>query len=335
MGSQFVDLNADGHLDLLTATFDGSPHVAYGSAEGLGDPVHLKDAEGRRIIISSIWNNEKKTHENLGRALPDGQARDERCISALAFDWDGDGDFDLLLGSYEGGRLYRQMNEGTNKQPKFTGKNIPVEAGGEPFELPAKMTTPRLVDWDGDGDLDLVAGTFGDSYRDRTGGGVYLSRNLGKKGAPRFGAVETLIPPSPKGQQGPTRPDGGLYADPVDWDGDGDLDLLVGAYSIWTPKQRELSEEEQQAAARLRKRQQEIQKEQQALMTRVREETARAAEGLEPGSREYREKWSEVFKKHRADYTALSKKRAAVTKELRKLVPGRQRVPYVWLYERL
>ena len=109
MGSQFVDINADGHLDYLTATFDGSPHVSYGSEKGFGEPVRLKDAQGKRILISSIWNYESRKHENLGHAMPDGKAVRERCISALAFDWDADGDFDLLLGSYENGHLYRQM----------------------------------------------------------------------------------------------------------------------------------------------------------------------------------------------------------------------------------
>ena len=105
MGSQFVDFNADGHLDYLTATFDGSPHISYGSAKGFGEPERLKDAGGQRILISSIWNYESKKHENLGRSMPDGSARSERCISALAFDWDDDGDYDLLLGSYENGHL--------------------------------------------------------------------------------------------------------------------------------------------------------------------------------------------------------------------------------------
>ncbi len=49
MGSQFVDLNADEHLDYLSATFDGSPHVAYGSAEGFAEPVRLKDKDGQVI----------------------------------------------------------------------------------------------------------------------------------------------------------------------------------------------------------------------------------------------------------------------------------------------
>ncbi len=200
MGSQFVDFNADGHLDYITATFDGSPHVSYGSAEGFGTPERIKDAQGQRLLISSIWNYETKKHEDLGRAMPDGKARSERCISALAFDWDGDGDYDLLLGSYKGGHLYRQMNEGTNKAPKFTGKNIVVMAGDVPFALAAKMTAPRLVDWDGDGDMDLLAGSFGNSWSPKgQGGGVSLARNNGSKGKPVFGALETILAPQAKG----------------------------------------------------------------------------------------------------------------------------------------
>jgi len=336
MGSQFVDFNADGHLDFITATFDGSPHVSYGSAEGFGTPERIKDAQGQRILISSIWNYETKKHEDLGRAMPDGKARSERCISALAFDWDGDGDFDLLLGSYENGHLYRQMNEGTNKAPKFTGKNIAVMAGDVPFALPAKMTAPRLVDWDGDGDMDLIAGSFGNSWdRQGLGGGVYLARNNGEMGRPEFGALETILAPQAKGGTEPQRPDAGLYADAIDYDGDGDLDLVVGGYSLWTPASRELSDEEQATVTRLRAQHLEIRKRSVALRSKVDAEVAKQAEGLERNSAEWRKKWSEVSAAHRDERNAIQADRVKVLKLIGELVPSPQRKSFVWFYERL
>jgi len=336
MGSQFVDLNADGHLDYLSATFDGSPHVAYGSAEGFAQPVRLKDAQGERILISSIWNYESEEHENLGRAMPDGKAVAERCISALAFDWDGDGDYDLLLGSYENGHLYRQMNEGTDKEPKFTGKNIPVMAGDRAFALPAKMTAPRLVDWDGDGDLDLIAGSFGDSWgQEGTGGGVYLARNNGARGKPAFGALETLIAPAPKGGAEPTRPDAGLYADAVDFDGDGDLDLVVGGYSLWTPPARKLTEEEQAVVARLRSEQKAIEERYAAASQKMEAEAAKAGAGLDRSSKEYRAKWSEVYQQHREGMSAIRAELQEVARKIGELVPAAKREAFVWIYERL
>jgi len=336
MGSQFVDLDADGHLDYLTATFDGSPHISYGSAEGFGKPERLKDAAGERILISSIWNYKTGTHENIGRSMPDGKPQSERCISALAFDWDGDGDYDLLLGSYENGHLYRQMNDGTNAAPKFTGKNIVVMAGDKPFALSAKMTAPRLVDWDGDGDLDLIAGSFGSVWGPTgTGGGVYLSRNNGKQGQPRFGALETLIVPQAKGGTEPVRPDAGLYVDAVDYDGDGDLDLVVGGYSMWTPKARPLSEQEQATVARLQKELEAVQKRQSDLTGKLNAEVNQAAEGLERSSPEFRKKWSAIYAKYRDQMTAIRKEGQALSKRIGELVPAPQRQSFVWLYERL
>ncbi|MHC4136193.1 MAG: FG-GAP repeat domain-containing protein [Planctomycetota bacterium] len=336
MGSQFVDFDADGHLDYLTATFDGSPHISYGSAEGFGKPERLKDAQGQRILISSIWNYETREHESIGRSMPDGKPRRERCVSALAFDWDGDGDYDLLLGSYENGHLYRQMNNGTNAAPRFSGKNIPVMAGDEPFALPAKMTAPRLIDWDGDGDLDLIAGSFGSVWGPTgTGGGVYLSRNDGTKGQPSFGALETLIAPKPKGGTEPIRPDAGLYVDAVDYDGDGDLDLVVGGYSMWTPEARPLSGEEQATVARLRKEQQAVKKRQTDLMGKVNAEANKAAAELDRSSEEFRKKWSAVYAKYRNQISGIQKESQHLAKQIGELVPAPQRQSFVWLYERL
>jgi len=335
MGSQFVDLDADGHLDYLAATFDGSPHLARGSREGFGKPEQLLDAKGRRILISAFWDYEAREHKVDGRALERQPTPDERCVSAWAHDMDGDGDLDLLLGSYENGRLYMQVNEGTAAKPAFTGKNVPVTAGGVPFALAEKMTAPRMVDWDGDGDLDLIAGSFGDAYGPGAGGGrVVLARNTGRDGKTEFGAQEILIPPSPKGWKEPTRPDAGLYVDAVDWDGDGDLDLLVGGYSMWLPEGRPLTAGEREEADRLEKVREAAQADLDGISAEYSKAYRAATEGKDRKDPEVVKAIAAAGNRYREDSAALRRKVEELTEQLEKLVPGPRRETFVWLYER-
>ncbi len=334
MSSQFVDFNADGKQDILTATFDGSPHISYGSAKGYAVPVRLKDAAGQRILISSFWNYEAEQHQETGRALGTDSPPKERCISALAFDWDADGDFDLLLGSYENGHLYRQMNEGSNAAPKFTGKNIAVMAGDEVFAVSGKMTSPRLVDWDGDGDMDLIAGSFGDVYNPGAGGGVSLFINQGKVGAPAFAKPQTLIEESRARHTAPVRPDAGLYVDAVDYDGDGDLDLVVGGYSMWKPEGRTLSGAEQAIVRDLEARQSKLRKESLALNRKSNSEIHKATEGMDRKGDEYKAEVTRIRAQYRDETEAFAKASNEIRTQLKKYVTTKKRMPFVWLYRR-
>jgi gas vesicle protein len=268
--------------------------------------------------------------------LPDGKATGERCISALGFDWDNDGDYDLLLGTYEGGHLYRQMNEGSKTEPKFTGMNIPVMAGEVAFALPAKMTTPKLVDWDADGDLDIIAGTYSDPYnQEGEGGGIYLSLNQGKVGAPSFGALKALIAPEERGGSEPQRPDVGLYPDVMDYDGDGDLDLVAGGYSMWTPKGRELNAKEEARAAELTATLEKLHKESNAVWDKISAEIQKKTAKLDPESDEHEEMVDSIYDKYQSENEASREAISAAQEELQELIPQAQKRSFVWLYERI
>jgi len=99
MGSQLVDHDGDGRLDFFTATYDGSPHIAYGVDGGFAEPQHLLDRDGERIRLEMYWDTPNSQWVNVG-------ADNRHCISAVLFDWDGDGDHDLLMGDKNQGNLF-------------------------------------------------------------------------------------------------------------------------------------------------------------------------------------------------------------------------------------
>ncbi|HEX6813449.1 MAG TPA: FG-GAP-like repeat-containing protein [Planctomycetota bacterium] len=230
MSPQFVDFDGDKQLDIVAGTFSGSPFVAIGSEKGWQQPVEIKDGKGDRIVLNQFWNYETKKWDETKRCDPEDALKQGHGTSAIAWDQDGDGDLDLLLGDYDGGYLYLRKNDGKPGAPKFVGRNKPVMVGGKPLNV-GKMSTPRIVDWDRDGLMDLVCSSMGDAYGDGDGGGVWLFLNTGSQKTP-FAKAQLLIPLSKKeSKQEPLRPDSGLYADVADCDGDGDLDLVVGGYT--------------------------------------------------------------------------------------------------------
>jgi hypothetical protein len=146
-------------------------------------------------------------------------------------DLDGDGRNDILSGSYSrmGGSmaglfqvLWGQGNGKFKTAAPVTGTDgkpliIPVEGDEQDTNNLIKKicTRPFAVDWDGDGNLDLVVGNFAGTF--------YLFKGQGKgKFLPK--------PEEIKARNEPLKNDG-YHGDPfvVDWDGDGDLDILSGS----------------------------------------------------------------------------------------------------------
>ncbi len=304
---QFVDFNADGFVDIVTGTYDGSPHVALGSAEGFTKPTHILDRDGNRMILEMYWDHTADTW-NMG---------DEHCTSAAAFDWDADGDFDILLGDYNKGHLAVRINEGTNEKPAFSTNNTPVRVGDEPFAVKGGMSAPQLIDWDGDGLTDILTGGMKE-------GGVYFYRNTGELGKPAFAPAETIVESdvSLKEKSGPNN---GCYPFAHDVDGDGDLDLLVGGYSTWHPDQEPLTDEQKQRLATLKEESDLINAKMMALWQSAEKE----ANGDD-------EKQQELIQKivESDEYQAMSKKMQPVWQEIASLEGQPNRDAGIWFYRR-
>jgi hypothetical protein len=211
-----VDVNGDGKLDILSGSYSrhdpdmaGLFQVLYGDAEGTFRPAEvLNGSDGKPLILQF-------------RAGQSG-VTDKICTRPFAVDLNGDGKLDIVSGNFTG-TFGLFLGEGDGK---FAPTSTWLEADGKPMRVSAH-SDPFLVDWDGDGDLDLLSGA--------SDGGAYLFVNEGSRTEPKFGAKQTLVP-AHRGTRGAstfgdahiTGPQGSTRVWADDVDGDGKLDLLLG-----------------------------------------------------------------------------------------------------------
>lgn len=225
-----------GRLQAAGKTIDvyGAPSPNIADFDGDGDPDLICGEFLDRLTWFENTGTKEKPVYAAGRFLenPAGLVKmDLEMIVPVAIDWNRDGHTDLIVGD-EDGRVALIENTGkvVNRMPVFAS---PVY-----FKQEAKLVkfgalaTPVGVDWDGDGDQDIVSGN--------SAGYIGFIENLGgfpaKFAPPKYlqsdGKV-IRIQAGPNGSiQGPAEAKWGYTTLSVaDWDGDGLPDLVVN--SIW------------------------------------------------------------------------------------------------------
>jgi len=184
--------------------------VLWGGVDGgFSKPEPLKGTDGKELIIPA----DDKT-----------EVTKKICTRPVATDWDRDGDLDLLVGNFKG-TFYLFRGEGDGK---FSPQPEPVMAGGEELQIKGVHSDPFPVDWDGDGDLDLLSGS--------SNGGVQWAENTAGNGQePELKQFTELIKPAEERDAGmldkgqwPATPSGSTRVWVADVNGDGKLDVLLG-----------------------------------------------------------------------------------------------------------
>jgi gliding motility-associated-like protein len=205
-----VDIDNDGDVDSFIGNSDGNIQFFRNDSPD-GQITRLIEIKGTDNPLDGV---------NMGyHAAP-----------AFA-DVDGDGDFDLLLGTYYNYTLNKNTfyfkNTGTATNPVFTeqtGASNPFDGiTGTNNKYGTSLAIPVFVNLDGDADLDLFIGSSERSDVYGTYDAIQYFENQGTVTVPNFvSASHSIIT------------DLNIYSNAAltfaDMDGDGDLDLFAGQY---------------------------------------------------------------------------------------------------------
>ncbi len=188
----------------LTTAFHQKP--AFGDLDGDGDQDLLMGTWNQDVLYFRNDGTAKAAHFVQDTAMTIRADRASNAMPTLA-DIDGDGDLDLFIGEANGEVNYFR-NEGSPRAPRFvsvSGRLDGIDVG--------RSSAPAVLDFDGDGLLDLVIG--------RETPGIAAFRNVGTRTDPKFVEYAAFTLPLPP-MSTPTF---------GDIDGDRKPDLISGSIS--------------------------------------------------------------------------------------------------------